>query len=101
MSCKDHSIFNNKCEYCGVPACELGKKDHNFNIFNNKCEYCGIPACEVGKKQHYIWNNKYEYYGTPAWNLKKLNKRNFQIRMKTISMIIKKRRKKMIKEVLL
>ena len=51
MSCKDHYIWNNKCEYCGRPACELGKKDHY--IWNNKCEYCGLPACELNNKNNY------------------------------------------------
>ena len=71
MSCKDHFIWDNKCEYCGRPACELGKKDHF--IWDNKCEYCGLPACELGKKDHFIWNNKCEYCGLPACELNDKN----------------------------
>ena len=58
MSCKNHFIWDNKCEYCGRPACELGKRDHY--IWDNKCEYCGIPSCEVGNKNYSNWNRKCE-----------------------------------------
>ena len=51
MSCTNHFIWNNKCEYCGLPACELGKKDHH--IWDNKCEYCGLPSCQLNNKNNY------------------------------------------------
>ena len=68
MSC-NHSIWNNKCEYCGIPSCQLGKSSHF--IWDNKCEYCGIPSCQLGKSSHSIWNNKCEYCGIPSCQLGK------------------------------
>ena len=41
-----HSIWNNKCNYWGIPSCQLGKSSHS--IWNNKCDYCRIPSCQLG-----------------------------------------------------